>query len=144
MRTAAFALLLATSLSAADSSPVDVAQELFDAMKSHDANAAKALFIPGATLSTAGKPSAMPIETFVEHIGSGKGVWLERIWNPKVLENGSIAVVWAEYDFHLDGKFSHCGIDSFQMLKTPDGWKIASVSDSRQTAACSPSPLGKP
>lgn len=113
-------------------------------MKAHDAAAASALFLPGATLGSvnAGQSSVVPFEKFVEHIGTGKGEWLERIWNPKVLEHGSLAVVWAEYDFHLNGKFSHCGIDSFTLLKTDKGWKIAAISDTRETTGCAPSPLG--
>lgn len=116
-------------------------------MKSHDSAAAASLFVPGATLASVGKDgkaSVIPFEKFVEHIGSGKGSWLERIWNPQVLESGSIAIVWADYDFHLNGQFSHCGVDSFSMLKTESGWKIAAISDTRNSSNCAPSPLGPP
>ena len=152
MKHALFCLLLASgSVSrvwAADSdAPAVIAQKLFDAMGSHDAAAAAALFVPGATLASVnaeGKASIVPFEKFVERIGSSKSAWLERMWNPRVLEQGPIAVVWAEYDFHLDGKFNHCGIDSFTLLKTESGWKIAGVSDTRETSGCKPSPLGAP
>ena len=60
------------------------------------------------------------------------------------MEHGSVAVLWADYDFHLNGKFSHCGIDSFTLLKTTAGWKIAAVADTRETTGCAPSPLGPP
>ena len=49
----------------------------------------------------------------------------ERIWNPEVRVNGLIATVWAPYDFWIDGKFSHCGVDQFDLIKTEEGWKIA-------------------
>lgn len=150
MKTRSTCLVLAfcsasLALAASDDGPTPAAQKLFDAMKTHDAAAASALFVPGATLSSVnadGKVSVTPFEKFVQHIGAGKGDWLERTWNSKVLQQGSIAVVWAEYDFHLNGKFSHCGIDAFTMLQTESGWKIASVSDTRQTSGCTPSPLG--
>jgi hypothetical protein len=134
-------VFLAASLawSAGDGTPVAVAQKLFDAMKAHDAAAASALFLPGATLGSidsGGKATVIPFEKFVEHIGTSKSSWVERIWDPKVLEHGPIAVVWANYDFRLDGKLSHCGIDSFQMLKTESGWKIAAVSDTREMLGC--------
>ena len=132
---------------AADDTPVDVAQKLFDAMQAHDAAAAAALFLPGSRLASvdaSGKASSIPFEEFTARIGSSKAGWLERIWNPTVLKNEKMAVVWAEYDFHLNGTFHHCGIDSFQMLKTPDGWKIAGISDTRSTSGCKPSPLGPP
>jgi Domain of unknown function (DUF4440) len=131
---------------AADSSgPLTVAQQLFEAMKAHDANAARTLFIPDAMLygvGPNGDARGLPFEKWIDHLGTSKDSWLERIWNPKVMEHGTVAVVWADYDFHLNGKFSHCGIDSFSLLKTGQGWKIASITDTRETTGCSPSPLG--
>jgi hypothetical protein len=48
----------------------------------------------------------------------------ERIWNPEVRVHGLIATVWTPYDFWTDGKFSHCGVDAFDLIKTAEGWKI--------------------
>lgn len=141
-------LFLASFVSAADDvSPVATAQKLFDAMKAHDGSAANALFLPGATLSSIGangKVSVSSTDDFSKRLSASKAEWLERIWKPKVLEQGAIAVVWAEYDFHLNGKFSHCGIDSFTLLKTDTGWKIASISYTHETSSCQTSPLGPP
>jgi hypothetical protein len=151
MRAVSFFVLALSSallLRAADqSSALAAAQRLFDAMKTHDAAAAGALFVAGATLAqvdAAGKASIISADEFVKHIGSSKSAWLERIWNPKVFEHGTVAVVWAEHDFHLDGKFSHCGIDSFSLLKTDAGWRIASISDTHEKSNCPASPLGPP
>jgi hypothetical protein len=65
----------------------------------------------------------------------------ERIWNPEVRVHGLIATVWAPYDFWTDGKFSHCGIDAFDLIKTADGWKISGGTFTMESA-CEPSPLG--
>lgn len=130
-----------------DPTPVAVVQQLFNAMSAHDAQAAAALFIPDATLVSVrpdGKSSTIPYQDWIERLRTSQNTWLERMWNPKVLEHGSIAVVWAEYDFHLNGKFSHCGIDSFNLLRTGTGWKIAGVMFTSDTDACSASPLGPP
>jgi len=127
--------------------PLAVAQRLFDDMSTHNADDARTLFTPEAMLFSVrpdGSAVATPHEKFVERMGASKDVWLERIWNPKVLEHGEIAIVWAEYDFHRNGKFSHCGVDSFHMLKTAAGWRIAALSDTRETTGCAPSPLGPP
>ena len=51
--------------------------------------------------------------------------YLERIWATLVLIRERIAVVWTQYDFHIDGDFSHGGIDIFNLVKTEEGWKIA-------------------
>jgi hypothetical protein len=126
---------------------VAVAQHLFDAMATKDAAAARALALPDAhhvAINANGAVTVSPHEQFVTRMASSKNAWLERMWNPKVLIHGPLAVVWADYDFHLDGKFSHCGVDSFDMVKTPEGWKISAVSYTRETTACKESPLGKP
>jgi hypothetical protein len=125
--------------------PLAVAQRLFADMTMHNAADAQTLFTPEAMLFSVrpdGTSAATPHGKFVERMGASKDTWLERIWNPKVLEHGEIAIVWAEYDFHRNGKFSHCGVDSFHMLKTSAGWKIDALSDTRETTGCAPSPLG--
>jgi hypothetical protein len=126
--------------------PEAVVQKLFDAMAARDALAAKELFLPDAglfSMSANGKANKLPLLDFLDAIGSGKAVWKERIWDVNVLVHGAIAVVWAPYDFHNNGAFSHCGYDSFSLLKTAAGWKISYISDTRETEGCV-NPLGPP
>ena len=52
---------------------------------------------------------------------------LERIRNPKILIHKEIAIVWAKYDFFREDTFSHCGVDAFHLIKTPQGWKISGI-----------------
>jgi hypothetical protein len=60
----------------------------------------------------------------------------ERYWAPTVLVRGSIAVVWAPYEFWIDGKTSHCGIDSFDFVKSAvDGSSRMRCGPSSQTRA---------
>ena len=61
--------------------------------------------------------------------------------NPEVRLHGTVATVWTPYDFWIDGKFSHCGIDAFDLVKTASGWKIAGVVFTVEPK-CEPSPLG--
>ncbi|HEY2017097.1 MAG TPA: hypothetical protein VGH38_26510 [Bryobacteraceae bacterium] len=139
--------LVFPAVAADDQTPLAIVQRLFAAMATHDAAAARELFVPEAQLFSVradGTTAAMPHDRWLDRWGASKDTWLERIWNPKPLEHSPIAVVWAEYDFHLNGKFSHCGIDSFSLLKTATGWKIAYISDTRETTGCTPSPLGPP
>jgi hypothetical protein len=144
---AASCLFSAAHAAPDEQTPTAVVERLFAAMAAHDANAARALFLPEAMLFSVradGTAVALPHEKWLERMGTSKDAWLERIWNPKELEHLTVAVVWAEFDFHLNGKFSHCGIDSFSLLKTPAGWKIAAVADTHETSGCAPSPLGPP
>jgi hypothetical protein len=131
---------------AIEASPEAVVQKLFDAMAARDALAAKDLFVPDAdlvSLGAKGQANRMPLIDFLKVLGSGKAEWKERIWNATVLVHGPIAVVWAPYDFHLKGDFTHCGYDSISLLKTGAGWKITYISDTRETEGCV-NPLGPP
>lgn len=63
--------------------------------------------------------------------------YLER-WtgDPTVLIRGPIAVVWGEYEFWIDGKFSHCGVDSADLAKVGGEWKIANWMWTVETENC--------
>lgn len=50
--------------------------------------------------------------------------------------HGNIAIVWAPYTLSLSGKFSHCGIDVFTLLKTNEGWKIISIAYTVEPDGC--------
>ena len=67
---------------------------------------------------------------------------IERAWDETILIQGSIAIFWAPYDFHVDGEFSHCGVDSFQLIKKGDKWLITNASWTREIEKCQKSPLG--
>jgi hypothetical protein len=137
-RSLFLAVLLAPLLPAQDT-PLDTVQKLFEAVLHKDAATATALFTPDAMLYSLrpdGTAAGMSAPKWIERMAASKDQWQERIYNPKQLEQGPIAQVWAEYDFHLAGKFSHCGIDSISLLKTATGWKIASISDTREKTNC--------
>ncbi|MCC7198198.1 MAG: hypothetical protein IT483_01660 [Gammaproteobacteria bacterium] len=51
----------------------------------------------------------------------------ERYWNPTVFLRGPIAVVWAPYEFKIDGKTSHCGVDVFDFVKVDGAWRLANA-----------------
>lgn len=70
---------------------------------------------------------------------------VERGWDPTVLISGTIGIVWYPYDIYVDGAWSHCGIDIFNMIRTDDGWRIAALQyNVQQPPACEPHPDGPP
>ncbi|MBV8821095.1 MAG: nuclear transport factor 2 family protein [Acidobacteriaceae bacterium] len=122
-------------------------QKLFDAMAAHDSDAARAVLIADGRIVAVrenGAVSNSTQEQFAARLSTIKEPIIERMWQPKVLVQGRLAQVWAEYDFWRSGKFSHCGIDSVSLVKTEEGWKISGISYSMLTTTCSPSPLGPP
>ena len=71
---------------------------------------------------------------------AGGDPWIERMWDQEVRIDGDIAQLWTQYDFHLGSKFSHCGIDAFQMARTASGWKIVQIADTRRSDGCKVAP----
>lgn len=72
----------------------------------------------------------------------GAGTFQERYWEPIVRMDSSVAVISCPYDFHVDGNFSHCGLDVFTFVKGEGQWRIAGCVFSLQKEGCVPSPLG--
>jgi hypothetical protein len=154
---AGLALLVSSRSLAAQAPPTDtnavvaVVQRLFDAMASGDTVTLRAVLLPGmqfVALTTdaaaAPAPRIQSDTAFVQRLGSRRQRLLERMWNPVVQLQGPIATVWTPYDFHIDGKFSHCGIDSATLVWTAQGWRIAGLTYTVQRTGCAASPLGPP
>jgi hypothetical protein len=122
-------------------------QTLFDGMAAHNAAMIESVMAADARLIGArGDQPAGNVtrDEFAQSVAASQSRLLERIWEPKVMVRGRIAMVWAEYDFYANGKFGHCGVDSFLMLKTAGGWKATAISYTAETEGCVASPLGPP
>ena len=80
----------------------------------------------------------------LDNLGGEGPALLERVWNPTILIRRDIATFWAPYDFHVNGVFSHCGIDSFQLIKRQEKWFLTNLSWTVERENCEESPLGPP
>lgn len=77
------------------------------------------------------------IEDFARQIASiPKGDADERITFEIIRIDGPLAIVWAPYQFYFKGAFSHCGTDSFQLVKINGTWKIQYLIDTRRKENC--------
>src|SRR5690606_1018379 len=131
-------------------SVVAVVERFFSAMAERDTAAMSAVFLPdagSAIVQHMGDSSVVataPISGFKDQLPKVTRALLERMWDAEVLEHRGIAVLWTPYDFHVDGSFSHCGVDAFTLVRARDGWKISSVAYTVETKGCPASPLGAP
>jgi hypothetical protein len=50
--------------------------------------------------------------------------------------DGDMANAWTPYSFYLNDAFSHCGVNSFQMLRKNGEWKIIYLVDTRRREGC--------
>lgn len=56
----------------------------------------------------------------------------ERILDYKIQIDGPMAHVWTPYEFYINGKFSHKGVNSFQLFNDNGTWKIVYIIDTRR------------
>lgn len=124
-------------------------ETFFGSMTAKDVAAARSVLEPQGRFFSAriGADGTRSVRTFtnqeyLDGLAEGAAVQRERMWDPQVRIHGDIATVWAPYDFHQDGAFSHCGVDAFHLIRTAEGWKITGGVYTVQPDGCTPSPLG--
>ena len=128
----------------------DLARAFMAALSNRDVTRLDAMLAPGATLYSVREGESGPIyglrtrEEFLDGLSQGGDRFLERIWDPVVEVRGRTGMVWAPYDFHLNGTFSHCGIDVLTLLRLEEGWKVTTITYDVVREGCQPSPLGAP
>lgn len=119
---------------------------LFPAMKNADSTLLKACFADSAILQTiyhdkSGRVNVRDerIIQFISFVSKGsKGDADERLLINSINIDGDLAIVWTPYSFYYKGKFSHCGVNSFQLIRFSNGWKIQYLVDTRRKTDCSP------
>lgn len=56
----------------------------------------------------------------------------ERLLDYKIQIDGAMAHAWTPYEFYINGKLSHKGVNSFQLFKDNGIWKIIYIVDTRR------------
>jgi len=82
----------------------------------------------GNTL-TSQKPSE-----FIEAIISipNKMTFQEKLLSYTIQVDGAMAHAWTSYEFYVNGKLSHKGVNAFTLFKDKDTWKIIYIIDTRR------------
>ena len=119
-------------------------EKMFEAMRSSDTILLKQIVASDAILQTVVSTSStatdirlQSVASFIEAVGKGKpGDADERIRFEAVHIDGSLASVWTSYRFYYKGNFSHCGVNSFQLVLKEGVWKIQHIIDTRRKDNC--------
>jgi len=114
---------------------INVVNQLFDAMKAKNAEQIKAVFAADGQLIAIDKPRdgkglsktrLFTGEAFAKMIAEAKGAeFIEKMPSPEARISGDLAMVSGRYTFYVGDKFSHCGINTFNLVRTEAGWRIA-------------------
>ena len=104
-------------------------QAVFDGMAKRDAAAIQQTLLPGGMIVVVrdGKTTQMAFSAFAERVGKPGPKIKERIHDPVVHIDGDLAVVWAPFDFLVEGKIDHCGTDLFNLVRANGTWLISTV-----------------
>jgi len=121
-----------------------VINRLFEAMKNGDAALLKSTFADSAILQTITRNKEgntivqnEEVAEFINFVSKQpKGAADERITYDLVKIDGSLAIAWTPYKFYFNGTFSHCGVNSFQLVRFNNGWKIQYLIDTRRRQGC--------
>jgi len=122
-------------------------QALFDAMRAGDTASMRALFEEDARLVMTyndrdGQPgtNVATLDQFLQNVGSADGVLDEQFWDAEVHVEDNLATVWNRYAFYYQGQLHHCGVDSFQLARTMQGWRIIAIADTQRRQGCEDAP----
>ncbi len=122
----------------------ETVQNFFQVMYRQDTAALRQFFVPAATLFTysydvKGNPRAKgeSLSEFINGVSFlGESRAEERLTGWQCLIDAGIAAIWTPYEFYYDGKFSHCGVDSWQWMLIQGEWKITQLTDTRRKTNC--------
>jgi hypothetical protein len=124
----------------ADDSVKSVINNLFTSMRNGNAAMLKDCFADSAilqTITSKGQVRTDNVAEFARQIAFlPKGDADERISFDVVKVDGGLAIAWTPYKFYYKGAFSHCGVNSFQLVRMNGRWKIQYLIDTRRKENC--------
>jgi hypothetical protein len=134
----------ARAANADDAAIRQLVQQFQTAIVAHDGKTLGSLFVqeggswlsvldePTYAAAKARNPAAQRLEPstwrefadFVTH--SAKPIE-ERFYNVRIDTNGTVASVWFDFDFLAGGKVTNRGSETWQLVRTDEGWKIQAM-----------------
>ncbi len=121
-----------------------VINRMFASMKAADADGLRSCFADSMVLQTISRSKEGKLmvrnetaEDFLAFIRKETpGNADEQIIIETLKVDGPLAMAWTPYKFYYKGQFSHCGVNSFQLVRFAEGWKIQYIIDTRRRVNC--------
>jgi hypothetical protein len=138
--TTCFFMITAVGQSAEDSVKATV-NKLFASVKNADGRLLRSTFADSAILQTIAQEAHRTnwfvvtenVDEFAKFVNQlKKDSADERIRFETIKIDGPLAIVWTPYEFYYNGQFSHCGVNSFQLVRLDGEWKIQYLIDTRR------------
>ncbi|MBO3117470.1 nuclear transport factor 2 family protein [Winogradskyella sp. DF17] len=117
----------------------------FEAFHQQDSTELKKMVTKDIVMQSIGKDQAgktiLNITDFNKFVSSIASIPKENSFEEKLLDfsiqiDGDMANAWTPYEFWYNGSFSHCGVNSFQLMRLNGIWKIIYLVDTRRKTDC--------
>lgn len=116
----------------------------FESMNARDTASLRKLFYPGSTMMTVyadkNGDSQMHTGTVNEFLSQitelAEMDWKEEVDDIKIKRDGYLAQVWMDFTFWLNGKISHCGVNTMQLYYDGYNWRVLHIADTRRDEGC--------
>lgn len=125
--------------------PKKLVVDFFEAFHAQDTIKLKSFALDGIKMQSVSmdaegntKLSSDDYSKFLKSIASipADASFEEKLHEFRVEENGLLATVTTPYSFYFNENFTHCGVNSFQLVKFNGEWKITSLTDTRTKKNC--------
>ena len=144
------AILLQATLSGSAQSTAEIEvkeqiERFFEAFHNRDSDALKNLINDELVLQTMGKDRegnprirTDEVDKFLISIASIPDSlnFKEEILSYEIKVDGPMANAWTPYTFWVNGKISHCGVNSFQLFNDGNSWQVIYLADTRRREGC--------
>jgi len=139
-----FCSIMANAQSTEEAGIKEAINNLFEGMRKSDATLIQSAFTETPVLQTIKKNKEGKLivqneilSDFVTAVTKPHAeTYDERIVFETIKIDGPLASVWTPYKFFVGTTFSHCGVDSYQLVKTDGKWKIQYLIDTRRKEGC--------
>ena len=128
-----------------DSEVQETIEDFFKAFHEQDSIALKQVAHPSVSMQSimtdSTGTSTIKNESYAEFLKAIVSIpdstkFEERLHSFDIRVNGALASAITPYSFYVNGKLSHCGVNSFEMFKSAEGWKIIYIVDTRIKENC--------
>jgi len=134
------AILVSQLSSAQDPEIKKAVQQFFTAFHAKDSAALRKTFAKEIVLhsisdkNSEAKVSVEQASVFLQSIAAipPDMKFEEKLLSFRIDQDGLMAHVWTPYEFYINGKMSHSGVNSFSLVKEKGNWKILYCVDTRR------------
>lgn len=112
---------------------VQVTGRLFSAMRTRDTAALRALLLPDAALIAVRRSTRdesvriKTLDAFLRTVADPRDTVIVRLRNPRPRVDGDLAVVSGSYDAYAGAQYTHCGYQTFHLIRQERTWRIAAI-----------------